>query len=77
VPTDKKIESMDINTIDEGGRRSRARERPAARHPMMHRTRSLDYAIILSGEIDMLLDDSEVHLKAGDVVCSRRPTTRG
>jgi mannose-6-phosphate isomerase-like protein (cupin superfamily) len=38
------------------------------RHPMMHRTRSLDYAIILSGEIDMLLDDSEVHLKAGDVL---------
>jgi mannose-6-phosphate isomerase-like protein (cupin superfamily) len=38
------------------------------RHPMMHRTRSLDYAIVLSGEIDMLLDDSEVHLKAGDVL---------
>ncbi len=38
------------------------------RHPLMHRTRSVDYAIILSGEIDMLLDDSEVHLKAGDVV---------
>ena len=39
-----------------------------ARHPYMHRTRSVDYGIILSGEIDMLLDDSEVHLKAGDVV---------
>jgi mannose-6-phosphate isomerase-like protein (cupin superfamily) len=38
------------------------------RHPMMHRTRSLDYVIVLSGEIDMLLDDSEVHLKAGDVL---------
>jgi len=38
------------------------------RHPMMHRTRSLDYAIVMSGEIDMLLDDSEVHLKAGDVI---------
>ncbi|MBM3607490.1 MAG: cupin domain-containing protein [Alphaproteobacteria bacterium] len=38
------------------------------RHPFMHRTRSIDYAIILSGEIDMLLDDSEVHLKAGDVI---------
>lgn len=38
------------------------------RHPFMHRTRSLDYAIVLSGEIDMLLDDAEVHLKAGDVV---------
>lgn len=39
-----------------------------ARHPYMHRTKSVDYGIILSGEIDMLLDDSEVHLKAGDVV---------
>jgi mannose-6-phosphate isomerase-like protein (cupin superfamily) len=38
------------------------------RHPAMHWTRSVDYAIVLSGEIDMLLDDSEVHLKAGDVV---------
>jgi hypothetical protein len=39
-----------------------------ARHPLMHRTRTLDYAIIMSGEIDMLLDEGEVHLKAGDVV---------
>ncbi len=38
------------------------------RHPFMHRTKSVDYAIIMSGEIDMLLDDSEVHLKAGDLV---------
>ena len=44
-----------------------AKGRPPS-HPMMHRTRSLDYAIIMSGEIDMLLDDSVVHLKAGDVV---------
>ena len=39
-----------------------------ARSPFMHRTRSIDYAIVLSGEIDMLLDDSEVHLRAGDVL---------
>ena len=39
-----------------------------ARHAHMHRTRSVDYAIVLSGEIDMLLDDSEVHLKAGDIL---------
>lgn len=41
---------------------------PPPRHPLMHRTRSVDYAIVLAGEIDMLLDDSEVHLEAGDVV---------
>lgn len=38
------------------------------RSPFMHRTRSVDYAVVLHGEIDMLLDDSEVHLTAGDVV---------
>ena len=38
------------------------------RHPLMHRTLTIDYAIIMHGEIDMLLDDSEVHLKAGDVL---------
>ena len=37
----------------------------------MHRTRSVDYAVVLSGEIDMLLDDSEVHLEAGDVLVQR------
>ena len=39
-----------------------------ARHHGMHRTRSLDYALVLEGEIDMLLDDGEVHLRAGDVL---------
>ena len=39
-----------------------------ARHPGMHRTRSIDYAVVLEGEIDMLLEDSEVHLEAGDVL---------
>ncbi|GAA0512104.1 cupin domain-containing protein [Pigmentiphaga sp. GD03639] len=38
------------------------------RHPMMHRTETVDYAIVLSGEITMLLDDSEVTLRAGDVL---------
>jgi mannose-6-phosphate isomerase-like protein (cupin superfamily) len=41
------------------------------RHPLMHRTESIDYGIVLSGEIVLLLDDSEVHLKQGDVVVQR------
>lgn len=41
------------------------------RHPLMHRTETLDYAVVLEGEIAMLLDDSEVHLKSGDVVIQR------
>jgi uncharacterized cupin superfamily protein len=34
----------------------------------MHRTETIDYAIVLSGEITMVLDDADVLLKAGDVV---------
>lgn len=50
-----------------GGDHAAGKARPP-RHPFMHRTRSLDYAIIIAGEIDMLLDDAEVHLRAGDCV---------
>ena len=39
-----------------------------ARHAFTHRTKSIDYALVLEGEIDMLLDDSEIHLKGGDVL---------
>ena len=41
------------------------------RHPGMHKTRSVDYGIVVSGEIDMLMDEDEVHLNAGDVIVQR------
>ncbi len=36
-----------------------------------HKTDSIDYAVVLQGEIIMQLDDGEVHLKAGDVIIQR------
>jgi mannose-6-phosphate isomerase-like protein (cupin superfamily) len=39
--------------------------------PRNHRTDSIDYIVVLSGEIDMELDDSTVHLRAGDVMVQR------
>ena len=39
--------------------------------PRNHRTDSIDYAVVMSGEIDMELSDSVVHLKAGDVLVQR------
>jgi hypothetical protein len=38
------------------------------RHPLIHRTRSIDYVVVLEGEIHLLLDTGEVRLAAGDVV---------
>ncbi len=40
-------------------------------NPGMHTTKTLDYGIVLSGEIDLELDSGEVHLKAGDIVVQR------
>jgi quercetin dioxygenase-like cupin family protein len=39
--------------------------------PRDQRTDSIDYAVVMSGEIDMKMDDTVVHLKAGDVLVQR------
>lgn len=39
--------------------------------PRNHRTDSIDYAVVMSGQIDMVLDTQTVHLKAGDVLVQR------
>ena len=39
-----------------------------SKHAGMHKTRSVDYAVVMEGEIDMVLDEGEVHLAAGDVL---------
>ena len=47
------------------------------RHPLMHRTESIDYALVLSGEITMLLDEGEALLKAGDILVQVGTTHAG
>ena len=44
-------------------------EKPA--HPLMHRTETVDFALCLEGEIHLVLDESEVLIKAGDAVIQR------
>jgi mannose-6-phosphate isomerase-like protein (cupin superfamily) len=65
---DAKLAKMDPNFMMKVvGSDAPARGVPPS-SPLMHRTRTIDYAIIMSGEIDMKLDDKTVHLKQGDVV---------
>jgi len=64
---DAKLASMDPNFMMKVvGPSAPARGVPPT-NPLEHRTRTVDYAIIMSGEIDMMLDDKTVHLRAGDV----------
>ena len=39
-----------------------------APHPYMQQTRTLDYVLVMSGEVTLVLDTEEVHLRTGDTV---------
>ena len=54
-----------------GGSRFVVIDYPPGNSGTMHRTETLDYVIVLEGEIDMDMDDSTVHLEAGDTLIQR------
>jgi quercetin dioxygenase-like cupin family protein len=60
-----------VATTDPGGTVFRVVQYEPGVAPRNHRTESLDYAVVLSGEIDMELEGSVVHLRAGDVLVQR------
>jgi quercetin dioxygenase-like cupin family protein len=60
-----------VATTDPNGTVFRVIEYAPGVAPRNHRTDSVDYAVVLSGEIDMELDDAVVHLKAGDMLVQR------
>jgi mannose-6-phosphate isomerase-like protein (cupin superfamily) len=42
-----------------------------APHPLMHRTETIDYGIVLEGELTLILDREETTIQAGDIVVQR------
>ena len=56
---------------DDGSGWHQASDKGSPRHPGFHKTNSIDYAIVLAGEIVALMDEGEVLLKAGDVLVQR------
>ena len=69
---DKDDGLRESGTTLEGGTVFRILELQPGNTPRVHRTDSLDYAVIMSGEIDMELETGDItHLKAGDVVVQR------
>jgi mannose-6-phosphate isomerase-like protein (cupin superfamily) len=50
------------------GGESASTAQKGGRHPLMHKTETLDYGIVLEGEITMILDHEETVIKAGDIV---------
>ncbi len=74
-PTDNGSEAdggaREVATTDPNGTVFRLVEYSPGVSPRNHRTESVDYAVVISGEIDMEMDGAMVHLKAGDVLVQR------
>ena len=61
-----------LASASEEERTEARRLRPdTSRHPSMHRTKTVDYIILLKGEVSMLLDEGEVEMKPFDVLIQR------
>jgi quercetin dioxygenase-like cupin family protein len=69
--TDEDGGARQVVTTDPNGTVFRIIEYGPGVSPRNHRTDSIDYAIVMSGEIDMEVDGAEVHLRQGDVVVQR------
>lgn len=59
-PSGHLLRILEVYPLSAGGQRT-----------PMHRTRTLDYVVMIEGELTLILDDSEVVLKPGDVVVQR------
>ncbi|OAA56304.1 Cupin, RmlC-type [Niveomyces insectorum RCEF 264] len=69
---EKTMASGTLGLVQKGGTVCRVVDFRPANRPAMHRTRSLDYGIVLEGSVEMILDSGEVRaLRRGDIVVQR------
>jgi quercetin dioxygenase-like cupin family protein len=75
IPVGESIEDMGARILGTApparGSRFAVIDFPPNNQPHMHRTETIDYVIVLEGEIEMDMDESTVKLKAGDVLVQR------
>lgn len=67
-----KIAIQGVGLVNAGGSVCRMVDFSPSNNPMMHRTKSLDYGVVLEGEIELILDSGETRsLRRGDVAVQR------
>ena len=67
----KLTESEAAEKFGEMGGSEAARSKAGAPHPLMHRTQTIDYGIVLEGELTLVVDRGEATIRAGDIVIQR------
>jgi mannose-6-phosphate isomerase-like protein (cupin superfamily) len=72
APYIKSVRAADVQSYFAAmGSPAASTAKAGAPHPYMQRTRTLDFCYVLEGEITLVLDTEEVHLKEGDTVVQR------
>ena len=74
-PTDPAAGPLSVSPAP-NGTKIRINELPPGAGSPMHRTQTVDYGIVLDGEVVLVLEDSETVLRAGDVVVQRGTSHR-
>jgi hypothetical protein len=70
-PPDKVFEGVDVRKMMEQVGGAHVVDKAQPRHAMFHKTHTVDYAIVLEGEIWAMLDEGETLMRTGDVLIQR------
>ncbi len=74
-PEDERVRDLSVEAarahFAEVGARGASSHQAGSRHPLMHRTETIDYGIVLQGELTLILDQGETVVRAGDIVIQR------
>jgi naringenin degradation protein FdeH len=64
--------TIDAKAVFEAmGSSNKPRAKDSAKHPSMHKTNTVDYLVVIAGEMWMVMEEGEVLLRAGDCVVQR------
>ena len=74
-PEDDRIRTLThaeaAEKFGEMGGADAARSCAGAPHPLMHRTQTIDYGIVIEGELTLVMDKDETTVRSGDIVIQR------
>ena len=71
IPPESKTTFNAKGIFSELGSSNKPSESDSARHPTMHKTNSVDYLVVISGEMIMQMEEGETLLKQGDCIVQR------
>ncbi len=71
IPPESKTTFNAQGIFEELGSSNKPSAKDASRHPTMHKTNSVDYLVVISGEMVMQMEDGETLLRQGDCIVQR------